>query len=143
MHQIFPLLWHEPYKHPKPTKLNLNTPWLKQFFFLKHWLLLFFNLPWIILYSWKSNTFYFSQTKDRKISCCIGPLHMFHIMGDVLWPASECFISSKYIGSSIVCTLDSRTCCRRLFCYNNTIEENEDALSSTSSSLTTRKRQRH
>jgi hypothetical protein len=143
MNCILPLLWPKPYKHPKPTKLNPNTPWLKHFFLKKHWLLFIFYLPWIILYSWKSNTSYFSETKDRKIYCCIGPLHMLHIMGDVLWPAWECFISSKYIGSSIVCTLNSRTCCRHLFCYNNTIEEDDYALLSSFFSLTTRRRQRH
>jgi hypothetical protein len=30
LQQTFPLLCHEPYKHPKTTKLNPNTPWMKQ-----------------------------------------------------------------------------------------------------------------
>jgi hypothetical protein len=28
--QILPLLFPKPYKHPKTTKLNPNTPWMKQ-----------------------------------------------------------------------------------------------------------------
>jgi hypothetical protein len=30
LQQTLPLLCHEPYKLPKTTKLNLNTPWMKQ-----------------------------------------------------------------------------------------------------------------
>jgi hypothetical protein len=30
LQQIIPLLSHEPYKHPKTTKLNIKTPWMKQ-----------------------------------------------------------------------------------------------------------------
>jgi hypothetical protein len=30
LQQTFPLLFPQPYKHPKTTKLNLNTPWMKQ-----------------------------------------------------------------------------------------------------------------
>jgi hypothetical protein len=73
----------------------------------------------------------------------MGPLHEFHIVGDVLWHARKCFISSKYIGFNIVCTLDSRACHRRLLPYNNTIKENNDTLSSFSSFLTLKRRQRH
>jgi hypothetical protein len=30
LQQIFPLLFLEPYNHPKTTKLNPNTPWMKK-----------------------------------------------------------------------------------------------------------------
>jgi hypothetical protein len=30
LQQTFPLLCPEPYKHQKTTKLNPNTPWMKQ-----------------------------------------------------------------------------------------------------------------
>jgi hypothetical protein len=73
----------------------------------------------------------------------MGPLHKFHIVGDVLWLARKCFISSKYIGFNIVCTLDSRACHRHLLPYNNTTKENNDTLPSFSSSLTLKRRQRH
>jgi hypothetical protein len=36
LQQTLPLLCLEPYKHPKTTKLNLNTPWMKQLFFKKN-----------------------------------------------------------------------------------------------------------
>jgi hypothetical protein len=29
LQQTVPLFCPEPYKHPKTTKLNLNTPWMK------------------------------------------------------------------------------------------------------------------
>jgi hypothetical protein len=29
LQQIFPMFGLEPYKHPKTTKLNPNTPWMK------------------------------------------------------------------------------------------------------------------
>jgi hypothetical protein len=29
LQQTGPLFGHEPYKHPKITKLNRNTPWMK------------------------------------------------------------------------------------------------------------------
>jgi hypothetical protein len=51
------LLCHEPYKHPKTTKLNLNTPWMKQNYKNKYTLIIIFSyLPWIILDSWKCNS---------------------------------------------------------------------------------------
>jgi hypothetical protein len=134
------LLRPEPCKHPKTTKLNPNILWMKQFFLKKN--IIFSYFPWIILDSWKSNTFYFSQIEGHKISCCIGALHKLHIVGDVLWPAQECFISSKYIGFNIVCTIDSRTCCRHLLCCNNTIEKDDNTLLTSFSFLTQRRRQR-
>jgi len=30
LQQTFPLLSLDPYKHPKTTKLNPNTPWMKE-----------------------------------------------------------------------------------------------------------------
>jgi len=32
LQQTFPLLSSEPYKHPKTTKLNPNTPWMEFFY---------------------------------------------------------------------------------------------------------------
>jgi hypothetical protein len=35
LQQNFPLLFPKPYKHPKTTKLNPNTPWMKQNYQIK------------------------------------------------------------------------------------------------------------
>ncbi len=58
LQQTFLLLCLEPYKHPKTIKLNPNTPWMKQnYYFLKTLIIIFSYFPWIILDSWKFNTF--------------------------------------------------------------------------------------
>jgi hypothetical protein len=60
-----------PTKHPKTTKLNLNTPWMKQNYYKKKTLIIIFSyLPWIILNSWKFNTtinfiFWFALVDSR------------------------------------------------------------------------------
>jgi len=53
------------------------------------------------------------------------------------------FESALYVDFSIVRTLDSKVCCRRLFCYNNTTEEDDGTLLSFFSFLTQRSRQQH
>jgi len=41
--QTLPLLCPEPYKHPKTTKSNPNTPWMKQNYYLKKTLIIIFS----------------------------------------------------------------------------------------------------
>jgi hypothetical protein len=60
-------------------------------------------------------------------------------MGDVLWTAQKCLMSFKYIGFSIVRTIDSRAYCRRVLRYNNIIEKDDNTLLSFFSFLTEKK----
>jgi hypothetical protein len=43
LQQTFPLFYPQSYKHPKTTKLNLNTPWMKKNYIKKSKLINFFS----------------------------------------------------------------------------------------------------
>jgi hypothetical protein len=62
------LLSPQPYKHPKTTKLNPNTPWMKQNYKknIKHWLLLFLTFH---------ESFYIHEN----------PIHLSIVLSDLLY----------------------------------------------------------